>query len=80
MKIVNKSVKVMAVFYTDGKVEPVRFKLDDKVISIDKIVKSYEEHLAGNPRIIFLCVHREKYCYELKYEVESCKWYLFMNV
>lgn len=79
MKIVNKPVKVLAIFKTDGKIEPVQFTLDDKIISVDKIVKSYEENLVGNPRLVFLCEQREKYFYELKYELESNIWYLFMQ-
>jgi hypothetical protein len=79
MKIVNKPVKVLAIFKTDGKIEPVQFTLDDKVINVHKVVKSYEEHLAGNPRLVFLCEQREKYFYELKYEIESGIWYLFMK-
>ncbi|MEN6568293.1 MAG: hypothetical protein ABFC57_18565 [Veillonellales bacterium] len=79
MKIVNKPVKVLAIFKTDGKIEPVQFTLDDKVINVDKVVKSYEEHLAGNLRLVFLCEQREKYFYELKYEIESGIWYMFMQ-
>lgn len=79
MKIVNKPVKVLAIFKTDGKIEPVQFTLDDKVINVDKVVKSYEEHLAGNPRLVFQCEQKEKYYYELKYELESNIWYLFVN-
>lgn len=69
----------MAIFKTDGKIEPVQFTLDGKIISVDKVAKSYEEHLAGNPRLVFLCEHREKHFYELKYEYESNIWYLFMQ-
>jgi hypothetical protein len=79
MKILNKPVKVLAIFKTDGTIEPVQFTLDGKIISVDKVVKSYEEHLAGNPRLVFLCEHREKYFYELKYEYASNIWYLFMQ-
>jgi hypothetical protein len=79
MKIVNIPVKVMAIFKTDGKIEPVQFTLDEKVVNVDKVVKSSEEHLAGNPRLVFLCEQKEKYFYELKYELESNIWYLFMQ-
>lgn len=79
MKILNKPVKVLAIFKADGKIEPVQFTLDEKVISIDKIVKFYEENLVGNTRLVFLCEQKEKYFYELKYELESSKWYLFMQ-
>lgn len=77
MKILNKPIKVMAVFYTDGKIEPVKFRIEDKVINVDRIIKSYEEHIVGNIRIVFVCTQNEKDIYELKYETESGIWYLF---
>lgn len=79
MKYVNKPVKVMAIFNSNGKIEPVQFTLDDKNIRIDKIVKVHEENIVGNDRLVFLCEQKEKYYYELKYEYESSKWYLFMQ-
>jgi len=77
MKVVNKPVKVMVIFYTDGKIEPVKFRLEDKVIRIDKVVKAYEEHIVGNVRVVFVCIQNEKDIHEIKYELESSIWYLF---
>lgn len=77
MKILNKPIKVMAIFYTDGKFEPVKFRLEEKVVRVDRVVKSYEEHIVGNIRIVFVCIQNEKDIYELKYEPESNIWYLF---
>jgi len=48
MKILNEPIKVMAVFDTNGKIEPVKFRLDDKVVRIEKIMKTYEENIIGN--------------------------------
>lgn len=79
MKYLNKPVKVLAIFNSNGKIEPVRFTLDDKSIKIDKIIKVHEENIVGNNRLVFLCEQNEKYYYELKYEYESSKWYLFMQ-
>lgn len=69
----------MAIFYTDGKIEPVKFRLDGKVVRIDRVVKAYEEHFVGNVRVVFMCIQNEKVTYELKYELESCVWYLFIK-
>lgn len=82
MKIVNEPIKVMVVFHPDKKIdiekiEPVKFRLDDKVVHIQKINKIYEENIVGNKRIIFVCQHNGKDIYELKYEVDSKTWYLF---
>ena len=77
MKIINQAIKVMAIFQTNGKIEPLKFRLDDKVVHIEKIMKTYEEKIVGNKRIIFVCLHNGKDIYELKYEIDSKIWYLF---
>jgi hypothetical protein len=77
MKIINQPIKVMAIFQTNGKIEPLKFRLDDKVVHIEKIMKTYEEKIVGNKRIIFVCLHNGKDIYELKYEIDSKIWYLF---
>lgn len=77
MKILNEPIKVMAVFNTDGKIQPVKFRLEDRVVRIEKIMKIYEENIVGNTRLVFVCVHNGKDIFELKYELVSKTWYLF---
>jgi hypothetical protein len=77
MKIINEPIKVMAVFYTNGKIEPIKFRLDDKVVRIERIMKTYEENIVGNTRVVFVCLHNGKDIFELKYELDSKTWYLF---
>jgi len=67
----------MAIFNTDGKIEPVKFRLDDKVVMIQKVTKVYEEKTVGNKRLVFVCQHNGKDIYEIKYELDSKTWYLF---
>lgn len=77
MKIINQPIKVMAIFNTNGIIEPVKFRLNDQVVKIDKVMKVYEENLVGNNRLIFVCLQNEKDIYEIKYERDSKTWYLF---
>lgn len=77
MKILNQPIKVMAVFYPDGKIQPIKFRLDDEAVIVEKIIKSYEEKLVGNKRIVFVCLNNGKDIYELKYEIDSKIWFLF---
>jgi len=77
MKILNEPIKVMAIFSTDGKIEPVKFRFEDKVVKIEKIMKIYEENIVGNTRLVFVCLHNGKDIFELKYELNSKTWYLF---
>lgn len=78
MKVLNEPIDMIAVFKKEtGKVTPFKFKYNDLPIKVQKINKIYEEKLAGNKRLVFVCTHNEKDLYELKYELDSCKWYLF---
>lgn len=67
----------MVIFHAAGKIEPVKFRLDDKVVMIQKITKVYEEKKVGNKRLVFICQHNGKDIYEIKYELDSKTWYLF---
>ena len=77
MIILNQPIKVMAIFNTEGKIEPVKFRLNDKVIFVEKVIKTYEEKTVGNKRLVFICQHNNCDIYEIKYELDSKLWYLF---
>lgn len=82
MKIINEPIKVMAIFHPDkkienGKIELIKFRLEDKVVRVQKVNKIYEENIVGNKRIVFVCQQPDGSLYELKYELDSKDWYLF---
>lgn len=82
MKIINEPIKVMAIFHPDkklesGKIQLIKFRFEDKVVRVQKVVKVYEENIVGNKRIVFVCQHPNGNLYELKYELDSKDWYLF---
>lgn len=85
MKVVAKSIDMVAWFTKDGMPHPVRFRIqnDDEsyeVIKINRIVCVEREKLAGNPMIIFTCrsiIHGVEKIYVIKYEINTCKWILF---
>ncbi|MFA5524974.1 MAG: hypothetical protein WDA24_11505 [Tissierellales bacterium] len=78
MKILNEPIDMVAIFESaTGKIRPFKFKYNDMGIKIQKITKVYEEKFAGNRRIVFVCIHNNKDIYEIKYEIERLKWYLF---
>ncbi len=82
MKIVNKPIKVMAIFNPDkkidsGKIEPVKFRYEDQVVRIQQINKIYEENILGAKRVIFVCQNPNGSLFEIKYEADSKDWYLF---
>lgn len=79
MKVANENITVLASFERDGKITPLRFKREDGItIQIDKIIKIHEELPLGRKRIVYTCLQNNKDKYELKFEVETQKWYLFI--
>ncbi len=68
-----------------GVITPIKFKLKNEdascsVIKIDKILFSEKERLAGNYMFLYRCkslIDDVEKIYEIKYELNSCKWQLF---
>lgn len=83
MKVVAKPISMVAWFEPNGALHPVRFKIteeEDMVIKVDRILSKETEKFAGNPRIVFNCQSIINGCerlYQIKYEVNTCKWILF---
>jgi hypothetical protein len=85
MKVIMKPIKMIAWFSEDGTPNPVRFNIsqDDEssvTIRIDRVIQKREEKLAGNRMLVFTCqsmINNMERIYELKYELSSCKWYLY---
>ncbi|MGI6711236.1 MAG: hypothetical protein ACOX4L_00550 [Bacillota bacterium] len=85
MKIINKPIEIIAWFTDAGQIKPIKFRIKDeeqlnRVFKVDKILTQNEEKLAGNRMLVFKCQSRadglEKR-YELKYEISTCRWFLF---
>ncbi len=85
MKLLRKPIEVIALFDVEGNPAPIRFRYLDEnegtlVIKVDKIVKKDLDKYAGNKMIRYTC---ESYIrgavrpFEIRYEIESCKWYLY---
>ena len=77
MKVVNKPIDVIAVFYSSGGMKPVRFRINNKTVPVDRILKQYDERIAGNIRKCFVCINNEVLVYEIKYEISTGRWVLF---
>ena len=85
MKIVAKLIEVVSWTDTKGNINPVRFRITNEdesnyVIKIDKIICVDKEKLAGNNMLVFKCqsvINGFDRLYELKYELQTCRWILF---
>lgn len=87
MKVIAKSVEVVAWFEKKGNINPIRFRMECedssyKVIKIDKILYRDKEKLAGNIMQVFRCsslIDGVQKVYELKYEISTSRWILFKS-
>jgi len=85
MKVVKMPIEMIAWFTQEGIPHPIKFRLknDDEswiVVKVNRIISRDIEKLAGNKMIVFTCqsiIKGVEKIYEVKYEVESCKWMLF---
>ena len=85
MRTLAKSIEVLTISDSYGNMIPLRFKAKDKnedviIIKVDNVKSSESEKLFGNIMMLYKCTglvndkHRE---FELKYEINSCKWMLW---
>jgi hypothetical protein len=80
MKILATPITVLAHFETDGTPHPIRFRLADKEIRIEQVISMTEEKLAGNRMLLFRCqseINGELKPFEIKFEIGTCKWFLW---
>ena len=85
MKIVARSIEMVAWFSKDGIPHPVRFRISNEdetvsVIKVDKVILREKEKIAGNNMLVFRCqssIYGQEKIYEIKYDITTCKWILF---
>jgi len=84
MKIVSKKIEMIAYFKEDGKINPIRFRIEQEnkcqVIKIGKIISTDLEKLCGNKMWVFTCsavIGDVEKIFELKYDIEKCSWILY---
>lgn len=77
MKVVSKRIEMIAYFKKDGKINPIRFRLEEEnkcqVIKIGKII-STDVELCGNKMWVFTCsavIGDVEKIFELKYDVDK---------
>ena len=79
MKVYMRPVEMIAWFSFD-KPRPIKFKIGDRVLKVEQVISFSEEKLAGNRMIVYKCqseINGELKPFELKFEIQTCKWFLF---
>ena len=85
MKVVNRPIEMIATFTKNGIVRPAKFRMQTEeqseiVIKVERIIAQNLEKLAGNKMLVYRCqsiINGRERIYELKYELDTCKWVLF---
>lgn len=85
MKIIMKPVKMILLNDENGVLTPFRFQIRNAekeyvTVKIENITEKSEEKLAGNRMLIYRCqseINGILKLFELKYEISSCKWFLY---
>lgn len=80
-----KPIEMIAWFTKDGYPIPLRYRLMDEdekniVIKVNKVLFKNEEKIAGNRMLLYRCesiINNTIKIFELKYEIATCKWFLF---
>jgi hypothetical protein len=85
MKIVAKPIDVVSWTNKSGFINPVRFRITngeeaESVIKIDKVIIRDSEKFNGNKMYVYKCqscINGIQKLFELKYELDTCKWMLW---
>lgn len=85
MKTLAKCIEMISWTEEDGKIHPLRFKLDGnngekQTYKVQRVYTSELERLAGNKTYKFVCeivVNNTLKLCELRYELDTCRWILF---
>lgn len=67
---------MMAIFYDNGKIEPVKFRYEDQVVWVEKIIRITKDIALSYGKIVFVCQTGND-LYELKYDTVGQLWYLY---
>jgi hypothetical protein len=80
MKVVMAPIEMIAWFDIPGTPRPIRFRHNGNVVKVEMVIRLSEEKIAGNRMKIYECqseIHGQMRHFELKYELNTCKWFLY---
>lgn len=77
MQFSMKPIEVLAWFEYDGTPHPARYRMDNRPETKFSVISKASEKLAGNKMLIFECQNDELGRFTLKFELLTCKWYLW---
>ncbi len=84
MKVLMKTVDMIFLSTSEGAITPLKFRFTEgdqsTTIRIDRIIERKEEKLAGNRMLVFTVqsvLNGIERIFEMKYEIQSFKWYLY---
>lgn len=80
MNIISNEIDTISMFDKQGVITPLKFKYNNTVIKVDKVLLTTENRIAGQNALVFRCksyINDKETIYELKYDRLTCIWYLY---
>lgn len=84
MKLLNKPIDVLVIFYNAKVPIPYRFKFEDKddirYVKVDRIIKQTDMRLAGVQCVVYQCqsiIDGMEVRYEIKFVIDKMQWLLW---
>lgn len=84
MRTVTRPIEMIASSNIEGVLTPLRYRIKEAgegvVVNVDSILTRTEEKAAGVRSMIFRCrstIDGVQKVFELKYEPDRCKWFLY---
>lgn len=84
MKILMRPIDMIAWFTTEGVPRPIKYRLTEEetyqAVRVDRVIARLEEKWGGNRMLVYRCqsvINGREQVYELKYEMSTCKWFLY---
>ncbi len=84
MKVVTLPIECIALFDEKGRPTPMRFRIlsndGNMPVKVDQVLHTEKQKIAGSYLYMFDCqssIGNEIKIYQLRYELNTCKWILF---
>ncbi len=80
MRVLMRPVEMLAWFKKEGDPVPLRFKDNGVEFKVEQVIARSWDKRAGNRMLVFQCqseINGELKRFELRFELMTCKWFLY---
>ncbi|WP_459128743.1 hypothetical protein [Guggenheimella bovis] len=79
MKLVAKPVPMVASFDPSGRLRPLKFRYENRIITVDRVIQSEKKKIAGGNFIEFHCestIENRLIRYQMTFDANGYSWVL----